>query len=573
MCRLHAGTAPKDGKDVIFPVWDPKVYEATLSLFTKFVWAADQSALDDNSNNHGEEGATTTGATTTTNTNDPAPDLAPDVDDLPQALIRLPSTEPPENDGDRADSNALPATQATQPARILDPLLERQITAIEDPEERGRRRRELLRMNAYNLMRETNIARNKELLKKRGARGQEKDSGEDEANSEEEEEEESDSQPAPRAPRPVRAVTQKTSVAASATPSKTWNEDRAQLETTDLGDAFKGLVNSWWDYESGKGFVTQGKAIGGKKRPTQVKEWVSRARKASYTPYIADVAQFGRQWEAWWIEINPAWRQTDLPMGRYTDGAWDTLDVPGRNGFLNVLMCLKWWGDMLGPEEAGKSKEWMEAVTDVTWALDRLNGKPVHLTATTGDVATPGAAIIESHSNAAAPQRPRQNPLPPLPPKMGIPRNPLDAPHNKVPAPASTGAGNIPSAGAGVPGPVSDGGGLLAVPGGIAIDPMQAGDGADDVPMPPHDARPAPDTRAAAACNPAPGSALSPHNAGTAPPAADQRRLPGAVPEGGFSEEELKEMEDDAEADMDVDDEGGGAGAGERLDFDEDMLE
>jgi hypothetical protein len=40
MCRLHAGMAPKDGKDVIFPVWDPKVYEATLSLFTKFVWAA-----------------------------------------------------------------------------------------------------------------------------------------------------------------------------------------------------------------------------------------------------------------------------------------------------------------------------------------------------------------------------------------------------------------------------------------------------------------------------------------------------------------------------------------------------
>ncbi|KAJ7886939.1 hypothetical protein B0H13DRAFT_1627717, partial [Mycena leptocephala] len=118
----------------------------------------------------------------------------------------------------------------------------------------------------------------------------------------------------------------------------------------------------------------QGKAMGSKKRPTQVKEWVGRAHKASYTPYIADAAQFGRQWEAWWIEINPMWRQTDLPMGRFTDGAWDTLDVPGRNGFLNILMCLKWWGDMLGPEEAEKSKEWMEAVTDVTWALDRLNG-------------------------------------------------------------------------------------------------------------------------------------------------------------------------------------------------------
>ncbi|KAJ7924018.1 hypothetical protein B0H13DRAFT_1543116, partial [Mycena leptocephala] len=182
--------------------------------------------------------------------------------------------------------------------------------------------------------------------------------------------------PAPRASRPVRATTQKTT--AVPTPSKTWKEDRAQLETTDLGVSFKGLVNSWWEYEAGKGFVGQ-VTMGGKKRPIQVKEWVSRARKASYMPYIADVAQFGRQWEAWWIEINPAWCQADLPMGRYTDGVWDALDVPGRNGFLNVLMCLKWWGDLLGAEEAGKSKEWMEGVTDVKWALDRLNGCAANL--------------------------------------------------------------------------------------------------------------------------------------------------------------------------------------------------
>jgi hypothetical protein len=37
-------------------------------------------------------------------------------------------------------------------------------------------------------------------------------------------------------------------------------------------------------------------------------------------------------------------------------------------------MCLKWWGDVLGAEEAAKSKEWVEGVTDVSWVLDRLNG-------------------------------------------------------------------------------------------------------------------------------------------------------------------------------------------------------
>ncbi|KAJ6584555.1 hypothetical protein B0H19DRAFT_874620, partial [Mycena capillaripes] len=113
-----------------------------------------------------------------------------------------------------------------------------------------------------------------------------------------------------------------------------------------------------------------GKALGTKNRPVQVKEWVSRAHKPGYTPTILNAAQFSREWSAWWIAINPAWRTEDLPMGRYIDGPWDVLNVPGCNGFLNVLMCLKWWGDVLGAKEAGKSEEWTEAITDVAWVLD-----------------------------------------------------------------------------------------------------------------------------------------------------------------------------------------------------------
>jgi hypothetical protein len=87
------------------------------------------------------------------------------------------------------------------------------------------------------------------------------------------------------------------------------------------------------------------------------------------------VAQFGRDFSQWWIDINPTWRNQDLPMGRYTDGPWDVVDVPGRNGFLNVVMCLKWWGDALGgTEQAAVSKEWMESVRDVCFVLDWLTG-------------------------------------------------------------------------------------------------------------------------------------------------------------------------------------------------------
>jgi hypothetical protein len=44
------------------------------------------------------------------------------------------------------------------------------------------------------------------------------------------------------------------------------------------------------------------------------------------------------------------------------------MDYKGQNGFLNVLMVLKWWRDAL--EVA--SPDWEEAVSDITWVLQKM---------------------------------------------------------------------------------------------------------------------------------------------------------------------------------------------------------
>jgi hypothetical protein len=44
------------------------------------------------------------------------------------------------------------------------------------------------------------------------------------------------------------------------------------------------------------------------------------------------------------------------------------MDYSGQNGFLNMLMCLKWWRDAM---DAG-SLDWDEAVDDVTWVLSKM---------------------------------------------------------------------------------------------------------------------------------------------------------------------------------------------------------
>ncbi|KAJ7788721.1 hypothetical protein B0H14DRAFT_2226447, partial [Mycena olivaceomarginata] len=100
-----------------------------------------------------------------------------------------------------------------------------------------------------------------------------------------------------------------------------------------------------------------------KKRPQAVGDWVGRAR--NYTPIIEDVDEFGQEFWTWWININPVWREKKRPMVRHDGSSWSCMDYKGQNGFLNVLMVLKWWRNAL--EVA--SPDWEEAVNDVTWVL------------------------------------------------------------------------------------------------------------------------------------------------------------------------------------------------------------
>ncbi|KAJ7236772.1 hypothetical protein C8J57DRAFT_964787, partial [Mycena rebaudengoi] len=98
--------------------------------------------------------------------------------------------------------------------------------------------------------------------------------------------------------------------------------------------------------------------------------WIKNARKSG-TVKVIDVYAFAVEWWAWWASINPKWcRRTDAGrLERTGEGAWDVLDLGGPNGFLNVLICLWWWRDVLGSDE--QVKEWTVAVADVQWVCEK----------------------------------------------------------------------------------------------------------------------------------------------------------------------------------------------------------
>ncbi|KAJ7813391.1 hypothetical protein B0H14DRAFT_2853720, partial [Mycena olivaceomarginata] len=132
------------------------------------------------------------------------------------------------------------------------------------------------------------------------------------------------------------------------------------LAAESFGPAWIALVAEWRLREEQTGFATSTKGHSAKARPAQVGAWVQRARTGM--PEIKDVDTFARQVRTF-------------------------MDVPGQNGFLNVLICLKWWRERINEE----SEEWKDMLEDVSAAT---GDKPTAGTAS--DVRMPDAPVDAS---------------------------------------------------------------------------------------------------------------------------------------------------------------------------------
>ncbi|KAJ7488209.1 hypothetical protein FB451DRAFT_1025494 [Mycena latifolia] len=135
-----------------------------------------------------------------------------------------------------------------------------------------------------------------------------------------------------------------------------------------MGGDWAALADLWWRLEESMGFVSTTKCLPTALRLKQVSLWVKNTRIG--TPALI-VETFSAEWRAWWRKINPEWRRAeDGALKKEGDGPWDALRCPGQNGFLNVLVCLKWWRVGLDAE----SKDWKDAIADVKWVIEGMVG-------------------------------------------------------------------------------------------------------------------------------------------------------------------------------------------------------
>ncbi|KAJ7044207.1 hypothetical protein C8F04DRAFT_900104, partial [Mycena alexandri] len=139
-------------------------------------------------------------------------------------------------------------------------------------------------------------------------------------------------------------------------------EGKASLEkgTEGWGGEWTKMTGLWWALEKATLFESSTKGVSTTGRPKEIGHWVKCARKGA--PPIANVGAFASSWQRWWKGINPKWRvAADGTLKQAEEGEWAELEKPGVNGFLSVLIALKWW------KEGGGDGDWAEWVADVTW--------------------------------------------------------------------------------------------------------------------------------------------------------------------------------------------------------------
>ncbi|KAK7035531.1 SERTA domain-containing protein 3 [Paramarasmius palmivorus] len=110
------------------------------------------------------------------------------------------------------------------------------------------------------------------------------------------------------------------------------------------------------------------------KQPHGFLQWFKygRLRWEALVPSEVCADTLGYEWWHWWSKVvNPRWRPKSedmvMPGGR---GSWEAVRIPGKDGFILVLVALWWWCDLLDHPE--QDLLWVSSVKAVYWTLNEL---------------------------------------------------------------------------------------------------------------------------------------------------------------------------------------------------------
>ncbi|KAJ7025490.1 hypothetical protein C8F04DRAFT_1269103 [Mycena alexandri] len=142
-------------------------------------------------------------------------------------------------------------------------------------------------------------------------------------------------------------------------------------------------VSAFFDFESAHGYNDGSEQMPTEGRPKAFLEWLIRGREWDRFGMVGSMP-IGTQneegswvagWWAYWVSLQPAERvYTGGVLSRPQKVDWSGLaQLNGKNGLLQVMALLLWWGDYVGDgEDVFQYVDWKRAVEEVTWVLREL---------------------------------------------------------------------------------------------------------------------------------------------------------------------------------------------------------
>lgn len=139
-----------------------------------------------------------------------------------------------------------------------------------------------------------------------------------------------------------------------------------------LGKEWDELISMWATFEAKEGYKELGRPTASG-RPEVVSQWISRARSVTWRPNILDVKGYEAKYNEWWKRLQPDWRVVNGRVDvNLTRGNWESLRMPGLNGFLSIISALFYWG-LAVQGKATHHKAWLSAVQDCHLVISLLS--------------------------------------------------------------------------------------------------------------------------------------------------------------------------------------------------------
>ncbi|KAJ7152240.1 hypothetical protein C8R43DRAFT_886358, partial [Mycena crocata] len=152
-----------------------------------------------------------------------------------------------------------------------------------------------------------------------------------------------------------------------------------------------GCVDNFMKFEAACGYEESGENVPTTDRPGAVKWWLGRGREWNKRVDVGELGALGMEgtymdsWWKWWAAMQPGGRLLKAD-GKQLEGmqlAGGMLTVPttcdwgalsglhGRNGFLQVMASLLWWGERVEGDALGTAR-WSSAVDEVSYVLGEV---------------------------------------------------------------------------------------------------------------------------------------------------------------------------------------------------------